>query len=182
MTETWRPTVGFEGSYEVSDHGRVRSVDRVKEYTRRDQYSGNLITVQRQHKGRILKPGPNSSGHLTVVLGRGNTKMVHVLVLESFIGPCPDGHECCHHDDIPVNNALGNLRWGTRSDNLFDAVRNGRKAVGEQHQNAKLKGSDIPNIISATGRGCITRLARELGVNESTIRQVRMGRSWASVR
>jgi len=179
-TETWRPVVGFEGLYEVSDHGRVRSVDRVGAYSRIDQYSGRVISVHRHHRGRLLRPGRASTGYLTVVLGRGNTKQVHALVLEAFVGPCPPRHECCHTDDCGSNNMLGNLRWGTRSDNLHDAVRNGRKPVGEQNYNAKLKTSDIPTIRirCAEGRGSIARLAREYGVNEATIRQARDGRAW----
>lgn len=179
--ERWLPVVGHEGAYEVSDLGRVRSLDRVERYERIDQYSGRIITVCRQHKGRLLRPGPNDSGHLTVVLGRGNTRQVHALVLEAFVGPCPDGHECCHGDDVPFHNALDNLRWGTRSDNLHDAVRNGGKLIGDLAPRSKLRARDIPTIRAATGRGCIAKLARDLGVNEATIRQVRYGKSWKHV-
>ena len=181
-TETWRPVVGFEGFYEVSDHGRVRGVDRVETYSRIDQYSGRVISVHRHHRGRLLRPGRSVSGHLTVVLGRGNTRQVHALVLEAFAGPCPPGQECCHTDDCPGNNKLNNLRWGTRSDNLHDAVRNGKKPVGERHYLAKLRASDIPAIRArcAEGRGNVAALARQHGVNEATIRQVRDGRAWRS--
>jgi hypothetical protein len=55
-----------------------------------------------------------------------------VLVLEAFAGPRPDGMDALHRDDNPTNNRFDNLRWGTRSDNLFDAVRNGGKARGEK--------------------------------------------------
>lgn len=179
--ERWLPVQGHEGTYEVSDRGRVRSLDRVQEYERVDAYSGDIIRVRRRLKGCVLQPAPSSSGHLTVVIHPDGTKQVHALVLEAFIGPCPDGHEGCHADDVPWNNRLENLRWGTRSDNLNDAVRNGGKAVGEEHQNAKLRESDIPTIraeASSGPRGTIARLAREHGVAESTIRQVRDGRSW----
>jgi hypothetical protein len=181
-TETWRPVVGFEGLYEVSDHGRVRGVDRVETYSRIDQYSGRVIVVHRHHRGLLLRPGRASTGYLTVMLGRGNTKQVHALVLAAFVGPCPPRHECCHADDGRENNNLNNLRWGTRSDNLHDAVRNGRKPVGERHHHAKLRASDIPAIRArcAEGRGSVVALARQHGVSEATIRQVRDGRAWRS--
>lgn len=183
MIEVWKPVVGYEGRYDVSDLGRVRSLDRVEEYLRQDQYSGRTLVIRRFHRGRLLRAGRTASGHLSVVLGRGQTKQVHVLVLEAFVGPCPEGLECCHHDDDPSNNRLGNLRWGTRSDNLNDAVRNGKKPIGEQHYFAKLKAADIPKIRREcqASRGSISRIARQYGVNETTIRQVRDGRAWRHI-
>ena len=130
MSETWRAVIGYEGLYEVSDHGRVRSLDRVQTYCRIDQYSGRNLTVVRKHRGRMLRPGRMPRGHLSVALGKGNSICVHVLVLEAFVGPCPPNHECCHDDDVPDHNVLSNLRWGTRSDNLHDAIRNGRRKYG----------------------------------------------------
>jgi hypothetical protein len=121
--EEWRPVVGHP-DYEVSNFGRVRSLDRVKVYQRRDQYSGALLTITRCHKGKVLRPGTMTSGHQFVVLGRKKGFCVHVLVLTAFVGPAPDGMECCHWDDDPANNHRDNLRWGTRADNLADYERN----------------------------------------------------------
>lgn len=56
---------------------------------------------------------------------RGPSISVHVLVLEAFEGACPPGHEALHDNDDPTDNRLTNLRWGTRSENLLDRVRNG---------------------------------------------------------
>lgn len=183
MMEMWLPIVGFEGLYEVSDIGRVRSLDRILPYERTDQYSGRLIEVQRKRKGQLLRPGRKPSGHVSVALGRGRSMDVHVLVLEAFAGPCPIGHEALHGNDIPDDNRLANLRWGTRSENLHDAVKNGRKPVGDQHFLSKLRASDIPLIRreSMGGRGSVAGLARLFGVNEATIRQVRDGRAWRHV-
>lgn len=180
--ETWKPVVGFEGQYEVSDFGRVRSLDRTSEYQRLDQYSGRLLTIRRHHRGHFLQPSASKSGHLSVVLGRGNTRQVHTLVLEAFVGPCPAGHEGCHGDDIPSNNNLSNLRWDTRSANLHDAVRNGVKSVGERQWNAKLKDADIPVIRGLFETTSYAEIARRYGVAESTIRQIRDGRAWTHVK
>lgn len=117
--EQWRPVVGYEGHYEVSDHGRVRSLDRIAPY-------GNT-TRRRRGTIRKTRPAPKG-GHLMLNLTREKTirgAYVHRLVLEAFVGPCPDGMEACHHDDDPTNNHLSNLRWDTRGANLKDRYRNG---------------------------------------------------------
>ena len=119
--EEWRPVVGFEGSYEVSNVGRVRSLDREIEVA---HPSGRR--VPRILKGRILQPGTMKSGHQFLVLGRGNGFCVHTLVLNAFKGPCPDGMECCHGDGDPANNVDDNLRWDTRQSNVLDMWRHGR--------------------------------------------------------
>jgi len=128
-TEQWRPVVGFEGKYEVSDQGRVRSLDRGITYQKIDQYSGRLITVTKYMKGQMLRPGTMRSGHQFIVLGRGNGFCVHVLVLTAFVGPCPDGLECCHNDGDPANNRVGNLRWDTRLANVHDMMRHRKMYV-----------------------------------------------------
>lgn len=106
--ERWRPVAGFEGEYEVSDHGRVFSVPR-----------GPKVP------GGILKPGVHAKGHLQVQLGKGRMVQVHHLVMFAFVGPRPEGLEICHGNGDPADNRLGNLRYGTRSDNEWDKVRHG---------------------------------------------------------
>lgn len=178
-TEVWRKIPGFDG-YEASSLGHIRSLDRFRLYTK--QVGKSRIKIRRLHKGRILKPGRSTSGHLSVSLGRnGGSKGVHVLVLLAFIGPAPKGHESCHNNDDPSDNRLSNLRWGTRSENLFDAVRNRKKPIGERVAASKLRDRDIPRIREASARGDIAALAMELNVNESTIRQVRYGRTWKHI-
>lgn len=115
MAEAWRPVPGYEGRYEVSDRGRVRSLPR------RDMRG-------RRIDSRLLSINTHPSGHQSVKLshdGKYCAAKVHRLVLMAFIGPAPDGHEACHNDGDPGNNHLSNLRWGTRSDNLRDRVRHG---------------------------------------------------------
>lgn len=121
-SEEWRAVVGYEGRYEVSNLGRVRSLDRLVRGGK-----GGLRPV----KGRVLKPMAGQYGHLSVDLCKGGRRIrrmsrVHRLVLESFVGPCPDGMEVCHYDGDPANNRIENLRYDTRSANMFDRVRHGR--------------------------------------------------------
>ena len=118
--EQWRPVVDYEGLYEVSDLGRVRSLDRI---------TLDRLGKRYARKGRLLKPVKNTNGRLQVYLyrdGDQRPQQVHRLVLSAFVGPCPEGAEACHWDDDPTNNRLDNLRWASRSDNLYDRVRNGR--------------------------------------------------------
>lgn len=119
--EIWRPVVGFEGAYEVSDHGRVRSVDRWVTYTNR--WGGTSTTF---HHGQILRPGVHvRSGHLHVNLHR-KSRYVHQLVLEAFVGPRPDGMRHTRHmNGIPADNRVENLAWGTFSENYLDSVAHG---------------------------------------------------------
>lgn len=115
MSEHWKPVVGWEGLYEVSDHGRVRSLDRVDRFGR-------------SKPGVMLRPDANRTGHLRVHLygPEGVSRPgVHRIVLEAFVGPCPEGMEGCHNDGNPGNNRVGNLRWDTRSANHFDKMRHG---------------------------------------------------------
>lgn len=125
LQEQWLPVVGWEGLYEVSDQGRVRSIDRVVHC--RD---GRTLA----YPSVTLRPGTGTTGALYVNLSNGTTKVrrVHQLVLEAFVGPCPPGMEGCHWDDNKENNALTNLRWDTHTANMYDKVRN-----GHCHQTAK---------------------------------------------
>ena len=118
MVERWLPVVGYEGLYEVSDRGHVRSLARP---VRR----GSGMWTQ---PGRIMRPAVRKCGHLHLVLckdGRQVTRLVHHLVLAAFVGPCPDGLEGCHDNGNPSDNTPGNLRWDTRSSNVLDSVKHG---------------------------------------------------------
>ncbi|MFL6864076.1 MAG: NUMOD4 motif-containing HNH endonuclease [Allosphingosinicella sp.] len=122
--EEWRPVVGWEGLYEVSNQGRVRSLDRAYD---RPASRRRPQPWRRVYRGRMIKPAPTSAGYLVVNLHRSNSRLmrlVHCLALEAFVGPPPPGMIGLHWDDDPNNNRLANLRWGTRRDNWQDAVRN----------------------------------------------------------
>lgn len=122
MSETWRQIPGFEGRYEVSDLGRVRSVDREVETS-----NGQV----RRYRGMILSPGRmNDFGHVSVMLGReGGSRCVHELVLLAFVGPPSEDQECRHLDGDGSNNRLDNLCWGSRGENVKDATRLERRML-----------------------------------------------------
>lgn len=119
--ETWRPVPGYEGRYEVSDHGRVRSLGF---------YSANRWNTRTWRAGRVLRPATADSGHMHVGLvdagSAHRTHKVHRLVLLAFVGEPPPGRsDGLHRDDDPSHNHLSNLRWGNKSENSIDAVTNG---------------------------------------------------------
>lgn len=118
MTEQWKPIPGWGDLYEVSDHGRVRSLPR-----RVPHYKGGTA----QRKARLLRPGV-ISGYERVVLQRDRyieNAAVHRLVLTAFVGPCPPGMEACHGDADRRNNHLSNLRWDTKSANCKERTLQG---------------------------------------------------------
>lgn len=170
--ETWKPIVGFEGFYEVSDHGRVRSLDRVIRHSQ----GGDRLK-----KGALLRVSPMPvSGYPRVSLhkeGKEKTALVHNLVLEAFVGPRPQGNDACHLDGTRTNNCVCNLRWDTRTGNMADRQSHGRTKRGEDHYKAKLTQAQVLAARSEDRPVC--DVARELGVTPANISSIRSGRSWA---
>lgn len=117
--ERWSQVAGYEGLYDVSDLGRVRSCGR---------YTPTSRGAQRWWAERMLTPSPIPGGYRTVRLyrnGVGRTRTVHRLVLEAFVGPAPEGMECCHGPGGPADNRLTNLRWDTQAANSADQFEHG---------------------------------------------------------
>lgn len=118
----WRAVPGYEGRYEVSDGGQVRSLGF---------YSNNRFGTQTWRAGRVLKGSiVPRTGYRAVTLvdeqRRHATHRIHRLVLLAFVGPPTEGEpNGLHKDDNRLNNRLNNLRWGSLSENTFDSVANG---------------------------------------------------------
>ena len=116
--EEWCFIPGYEGIYEVSDHGEVRSVVRTVRTGR----------GTRRVSARTLRQFTREDGRPTVNLSKENhqiLRLVHQVVLEAFVGPRPGGADCCHGDGDVTNNHISNLRWDTRSANAQDTIRHG---------------------------------------------------------
>lgn len=122
--ERWLPVVGYEGYYEVSNLGRVRSVTR--EIT---QIGKAYNYYKRTFQGRVLKLIERTDGYLSVSLslrGESSRRCVHQLVCEAFIGARPSHMSHTRHlDGNRKNNNLSNLTWGTPSENVADAIDHG---------------------------------------------------------
>lgn len=176
MSERWLPVVGFEASYEVSDDGRVRSVDR---------YVKSPIAKigTRLVRGRLLRPVLCKNGYHYITLSRAAgdqpKSTVHRLVLEAFVGPSPPSHECCHYDGDKSNNKVTNLRWGTRKENMMDRIRLGEICRGERSGHAKLNRKDIHEIRRKLKRGATVRaLGKDFRVSYATISEIGRGETW----
>ena len=169
MTENWMPVVGYEGLYEVSDLGRVKSLAR----------RTRTIKV----KERILKP-VNVYGYQTVQLckeGAIKGKRIHRLVLETFVGPCPEGCEASHRfDNDRTNNTLDNLCWETRSVNLDRKREHGTHQQGERHGCHRLLEADVYLARLMEKMGWQQRhLADYFGVAQSTMWAALRGKTWS---
>ena len=175
ITERWLPCVGYEGSYEVSSCGRVRSIDRII-YKRGFPYP---------FKGKILTPRLNKKGYLFVKFhseNKGIERNPHRLVAEAFI-PNPENKPQVNHiDSNKLNNNDWNLEWNTNSENQLHAYRLGlQNKKGENNSNTVLKDSDVTLIKLRYNSGLkISEVSKELNINMSILRQIIYGRTWRS--
>lgn len=112
MDEVWKPINGYEGLYEVSNQGDIKSLERL--------CYDSVRCYHRGVKERILKPVPDKDGYLQVALSRDGkltTKKVHRLVAECFIDNPENLKEVNHKNKDVANNRVGNLEWCDRTGN-----------------------------------------------------------------
>lgn len=167
--ESWRPVVGYEGLYEVSDRGSVRSLGRVDRLGR--QWKPRPMSGSRDGEGYVvhsLTPAPVAGTSQVTQRIRA-----HVLVLEAFVGPRPAGMEVCHANDIPTDNRLANLRWDLPAANCADRLRNRTRLTARRPpRNERLRGHCArghkltePNLTNALAGGRRRCLACRRGHN-----------------
>jgi hypothetical protein len=172
VAEVWKPVKGFEGMYEVSDQGRVRSLERtiVRANGVPMRVAGGILSCSVSNDRSRGYPAVN-------LLGR--SRLVHHLVLEAFVGPRPSGYEGCHGNGIRTDNRLANLRWDTMSGNQMDRVLHGTSNRGERCGKAKLTESQVVEILRSTERGC--EIAKRFGISQQRVYNIRTRRDWAHV-
>lgn len=172
--EKWVPAYQWEQLYEVSDQGRVRSLERI----------GSTLYGKRKYGGNIVKPIKHKKiGYLVVNLtasgGRRKQVLVHRLIIESFLGKAPKGMECCHNNGDRHDPRLINLRWDTRKNNHADKKAHGTWQGGENNPFHKLT---VPQVVAIrTSNLSIEELANKFSVSISCIRQVKFFWSWKHV-
>lgn len=179
MSETWKPIPGFEGHYEASDQGHVRSLTR--RVTKWDRW-GNKGT--RLARGRVIAPSRRKDGYLHVSLyiaGGCSCLLLHRVILETFVGPPPSpAHQGCHGNKNTRDNRLKNLRWDTPAGNSADKLRHGTLLRGETSATAKLTEQEVLAIRERQGEPQAA-LAEEFGCTFSNISAIQRRKSWRHV-
>ena len=166
--EQWRDISGFENYYQVSNFGRVRSLDRVVNHT---------PAIKRRIKGRALSPGRKTNGYYHVNLminGRQYASHLHRLVLTAFVGDPPAGMECCHNDGDRSNNNLSNLRWDSHKANCLDRSLKNKKGH-------KLSANQVVKIKQLEGTAKQADIAKQFGVTQCIISAIYRGAIWSHI-
>lgn len=169
MDEFWKQIKGFEGVYEVSTLGQIRSLDRPQ------RVRGNGISMQ---KGQILKQWKQGN-YMYCDLRLPGIKQkarVHVVVLEAFICARPIGMIACHNNGDSTDNRLCNLRWGTYKDNAEDKILHGTHRYGESSAKSKLTEAQAMAILESSET--YSKIAKQFGVCKSTVTHIKTGRNW----
>ena len=167
--EIWKDIPGYEGKYQVSNMGKVKSLGRTI------HSSNQNGEFDFQIKERILKPGKHDrAGHLTVVLNDPRKSwLVHQLVMLAFAGTPLSGKVVCHNNGNPADNRLENLRYDTQSENVLDVLHAGRAWK-------KLTEDDVQAIRFGAWCGIsVTELGYMFGVAHQTISKVLTGRTFS---
>lgn len=151
--QQWKSIPTYPG-YEVSNLGQVRN-----------KITGKLLSLATK-KGKY----PYQRAHLCQD-GKARYLLVHRLVLEAFVGQCPEGHQCLHLDNNPRNNRLDNLKWGTIAENHSTIQR-----VGEYNGRAKLTEEDVKYIRKYAGP--LKDLVNKFDVSYGHITNIRSNITW----
>lgn len=159
--EQWRPVVGYEGLYEVSDQGRVR----------------NAV------KGFVLGRSFDDWGYAKVSLNNRHgwkQRLVHVLVAEAFIGPRRHGLVVCHGPSGQDDNSVSNLYYSTQSKNCKeDKRRDGTANIGDAHPCAKITEEIAIQILELKGKMLQSQIAVKFGISQQTVSAIQVGRKWS---
>lgn len=164
----YRDIPGFPG-YRVSRDGTVYSA-----WHRVGLGRGGGTRVVIGNTWKALTGHLTASGYLCVNLGRGNTRVIHRLVLEAFVWPCPAGMECRHLNGNRTDHRLENLTWGSPAENHADQYQHGTRVAGETHHWHKLNSFQVKAVrdLWATGRWLQRDLAALFGVTQPTVSSI----------
>lgn len=172
--ENWKAIAGYEGYYEVSDTGKIRSVDRVVI---------NRGFPQRL-KGVTLRHNLNQNGYPYVIIcknGKTKCQCIHKAVAAAFVDN-PDGRRVINHKDgNKQNNNASNLEWTTSLENNLHALRTGLRVPtrGEKQGKSVLKEHQVYEIRRRADSGeSVKKLAQEFGVKEAAVSAVKHRRTW----
>ncbi len=170
VNEEWKDVKGREGMFQVSSHGRVRSLPHVIRH-----WSGSQI----HRPGRLLVQSTHSGGYRIVSLRDGKKHYVHKLVMDAFVGDAC-GRDVNHIDGNKSNNALSNLEYCNRLENVRHAIASGlQDNSGERNGMHKYSASQIESAVKLVSEGhSLATAASKTGVRARTVASVIEGRRW----
>lgn len=174
MTERWVSVAGHEGSYEVSDLGSVRSLDREIVYS-----DGRVA----RFKGVSMKASRGANGYLTVTLDRGKRYLVHRLVAGAFLPPPKPGDVVNHLNGDKRDNRVSNLEWGSYGRNNFHARKTGLNRQQGEDCNLTKYGSQLVAAIRrvhARYQPTYREMALLFDMSEMQVADIVKGRTRAS--
>ena len=170
----WRDVVGYEGLYQVSGCGLVRSKDREEVVTGRHPHP-----YKRKRKGRVIKSIISNAGYLQVGLYKNGVcrrATVHRLVCQAFKPNVEGLSEVNHINEDKLDNRASNLEWCSRSSN---ARHSSYKYRGSHSGKSKLRESDVLHIVKELKAGTPqTAIAKEFDVTNHTIHKIKSGKNW----
>lgn len=169
--EIWKDVPGYEGQYQASTLGRIRSVDRVVVHHYKDG-----STSERLVKGRIKKQTKRYDGyHMIGFNHSGYTPLVHMLVAYTFLGPRPNPScQVMHLDGDKDNNCVSNLAYGSpRENNLDKLMKHGRGCP-------KLRKEQVQEIrqLLASGKYTNTAIGKMYNVSNVMISRIKLGKAY----
>lgn len=167
--QEWRPISGYEGRYDISNDGEVRS------WLQRGRH-------ERSTEARILAQTVTPKGyrlvHLRSSASKGKSYSVHRLVLLAFVGPCPEGMEASHLNGDSADNRIENLAWESSKKNHARKKLHGTYQTGEKVNSAKLDWEKVRAIRAAHKKIKATELAAMYHVHVATIHRVQAMDHW----
>ena len=165
--ERWKPIRGFEGRYEVSDLGRVKSL--------RNRGRGKPLIIK-------MHVNP-SNGYVIAVIGKPKKNLrVNRIVLEAFTRPGEKGEVAAHVNGIRTDNRLANLYWATTKQNHLDKRKHGTNYQGTRHHAAKLNPQKVREIRKLIAHGTkLGVIAKMYGVRYQTLTALKSGKTWFHV-
>jgi hypothetical protein len=171
VTEIWKPVLGYETQYEVSDLGRVKALAHTVAH-----WCGRRIPKPE----RIVTQSRHSGGYLIVALRTGKKHYVHRLVIAAFVGSAPSGRDVNHIDGDKTNNSLSNLEYCDRKHNVRHAIATGlqdNSGEGNGMNKYSAEAITLAHGMVQGGASCAAA-ARATGVGPATVEMVVAGKRW----
>lgn len=149
MEEVWKDIPGYEGLYQASTEGRIRSLDRVTEYVK--HYSYGDVPVKQRFYGKVLHQSLTSGylGTIFQVDGKTQYPLVHRLVAMTFVPNPENKPQVDHVDGNRMNNRPSNLRWVTSKENHANAISKGKHTSQQIYRKKPIRDIDTGEMFSS---------------------------------